>query len=235
MTSIVGSKAVRLTSYSGGANATLTVPAGALPYGTKVGLFAVKNSGPLLGKFKAGDSYLVSFAVAWKAPNGGSPAASAPLSLEITDPSIHAGDIIYALSSSGLKAVGVATVNGKVTVSFENDPDFLVANVPELSSVGAKGVVTASAVKVKIGCTAGIRCVGYGTVTAKAGKGKAARSVKVAQGHFTIPAGRTKTVSLTKTGEAGRVLVSHPKKHVEASLSISLAGGRKTSHKLELP
>jgi hypothetical protein len=233
VTTTVGAKGASLTISAGNASAAVTVPPRALPAGTSVGVFAVKNPRGLLGKFPAGRSYLISFAVAWKAPNGTSPMAKSPIRMTITDPSIQAGDIIYVLTASGIKVAGVATTNGKVTVSFEVDPDFLIANVPQLSSVAAKGVVTPSAIGVKVGCGPSIRCVGAGTLTAVQGKGKAARNVAVAQGSFTVPAGKTVTVSFDKTAHAGSVLSIHSS--IVGELTITVSGGKKATYRVVLP
>jgi hypothetical protein len=159
--------------------------------------------------------------------------AKSPIRMTITDPSIQAGDIIYVLTASGIKVAGVATTNGKVTVSFEVDPDFLIANVPQLSSVAAKGVVTPSAIGVKVGCGPSIRCVGAGTLTAVQGKGKAARNVAVAQGSFTVPAGKTVTVSFDKTAHAGSVLSIHSS--IVGELTITVSGGKKATYRVVLP
>ena len=77
--------------------------------------------------------------MAWLAPNGISPTAKSPITLTITDPSIQAGDIIYSLTVNGIKTAGIATANGKVAITFENDPHYLVANVPQLSSGSEEG------------------------------------------------------------------------------------------------
>lgn len=153
--------------------------------------------------------------------------------MTITDPSVQAGDIIYVLTSGGIKAAGVATADGKVTVSFEVDPDLLIANVPQLSSVAAKGVVTPSAIGVKVGCGPSIRCVGTGALTAVQGKGKAARSAAVAQGSFTVPAGETLTVSFDKTAHAGSVLSTHSS--IVGELTITVSGGKKATYRVVLP
>jgi hypothetical protein len=46
--------------------------------------------------------------------------------MAISDPTIVAGDTIYEVTSSGLVAVGTATTNGSVTISFSSDPTFVV-------------------------------------------------------------------------------------------------------------
>jgi hypothetical protein len=67
--------------------------------------------------------------------------------LTITNASIVAGDTVYEVTATGLKAVGVATVNGSVTISMSSDPTFLVAApmTPQaaLHVVSARGVAGA--------------------------------------------------------------------------------------------
>ena len=86
------------------ASGAVTVPAGAFPAGTTVSIFPVKDRAALVSKMPPGQSYLISFAVSWVAPNGTSPAANPPVTLTITDPEIKVGDAIYALTSKGLQS-----------------------------------------------------------------------------------------------------------------------------------
>jgi hypothetical protein len=92
-----------VSGTSGGASATITVPAGALPVGTTVSVYPVTNTAPLVAEIPAGSSYLFSFAVSWETPDGSAPGATAPIEMTITDPSIMAGDTIYELTSAGLE------------------------------------------------------------------------------------------------------------------------------------
>jgi hypothetical protein len=70
--------------------------------------------------------------------------------LTITDPSIKAGDTIYELTTAGLEAVGTATADGTATISFSNDPTFVVTAALEsqlkLSITTLKGRVGAALV-----------------------------------------------------------------------------------------
>ena len=68
-------------------------------------------------------------------------------------------------------------------------------------------------------CSPSIRCVGAGSLTAVVGKGKAAHKVIVAQGRFTIPAGKSETVSFGETAHAGSVLGTHPSKAIVGELT----------------
>jgi hypothetical protein len=105
------------------------VPAGALPAGTVVSVYPVVDKTALAAKVMAGQSYVASFAVTWQAPNGTTPAATSPITMTITDPSITAGETIYLLTSGGLVAAGSATANGTATITFTSDPVFVVASL----------------------------------------------------------------------------------------------------------
>jgi hypothetical protein len=78
-------------------------------------------------------TYLLSIAVTWETPDGTSPDSRIPITAVIDDPTIKVGDVIYELTSSGVVAVGTATQDGSVTVSFSVDPILLIAQ-PNLAS-----------------------------------------------------------------------------------------------------
>ena len=118
--------AVSVSQTSGAASATLTIPAGALPANTTVSVYPVTESSSVTSQVPAGQSYVAAIAITWEAPDGTSPAATAPITLKISDPSIKAGDTIYMLTSSGPKAVGTASADGSATVTFTSDPVFIV-------------------------------------------------------------------------------------------------------------
>jgi len=115
---VSGTTSSTVLETSGGASETVTVPAGALPSGTTVSVYPVTNTAPLVAAVPTGSSYVLSFAVTWASPDGTSPVATAPITMTINDPSIVAGDTIYELTSAGLVAVGTATTNGTVTITF---------------------------------------------------------------------------------------------------------------------
>jgi hypothetical protein len=116
-------------SAGAGVDATVTIPAGALPAGTVVSVYPVDDRAALSRLLEAGQAYVVAFGISWRAPNGTSPTASAPITMVVHDPSITAGDTIYELTTSGLADIGSATDNGAVTIAFTSDPVFVVARV----------------------------------------------------------------------------------------------------------
>ncbi|MGA3362467.1 MAG: hypothetical protein ABSD82_10605, partial [Solirubrobacteraceae bacterium] len=118
-----------LSSSAGPGTAVVSVPAGALPTGTVISVYPLVDAAPLAAAVPAGQSYVVSFAISWLAPGGTSPAATSPITLTVSDPSITAGETIYDLTSSGLVDVGFATENGVATITLTRDPVFVVASL----------------------------------------------------------------------------------------------------------
>ena len=188
--------ATTVSETSGGASETITVPQCALPSGTTVSAYQVINTVPLVAQVPAGSSYVLSFAVTWEAPNGTSPTATAPITMTITDPNIKAGDIIYELTSTGLAAVGTATANGTVTITFSSDPIFLVSHTTPVAQASLR-ITTLSG-------TLGTAL----TLVTSGGSGSGAVSFTVANG--TATGCRITGSSLTATG-AGKCLVTAKK------------------------
>jgi hypothetical protein len=218
---VVGADGARLQDSAEGATVTVQVPAGALPPGTEVGIASAANSSALRDRVRTGQAYLISFSVAWVAPGGSSPTASAPLALTIVDPAVKAGDIIYMLHGDGLKAVGTAAKQGRATVSFSSDPDFVVTRVPVLTAVGHAAPLGHGTVGVKLTCGPAIACSGRATVSL----GQGAHRLTLASGHFSVAASRTKTVLLPKT-PAGSKLGNAGARGRTAKVTAQLTGGK---------
>ena len=153
------------------------------PSGTTFAVAPVVDRARLVKAVPAGQSYIASFAVFWLVPNGTSPAASAPLTMTIVDPSIRAGDSIFLLTPHGLEAVGGATPAGVVTVKFTTDPAFVVAAVPKVAHLAATVLAKTNAVQVTIGCAPGVACTGSAQLSAKNGR------LVLANGTVNVPPG----------------------------------------------
>lgn len=225
-----------LSDRAGGASAEVSVPAGALPTGTTVSIAAVKNAAALMSEVPAGQSYITSFAVSWATADGTSPQASQPITMTFTDPAIKAGDTIYALTSTGIRAVGTATTNGQATVTFTSDPAFVVAAVPRLATVGGQGALKGDRVQVALTCAAGTRCSGTASISVAAGKAGAKRSVVLAAGHFALGGGRPGSLSLPVSA-AGRQLLRSGAGNgtgLAGNLTITLLGGKQSEHRVSV-
>ena len=233
---VVARTITHLVYHLRSASGALSVPSGALPPGTTASIFPVKDPAALVRKVPAGQSYLISFAVSWVAPNGTSPTAKPPLTMTITDSSIRVGDAIFALTSTGLKMAGVATKNGVVTISFTNGADFVTTNVPQLKGVSSAATLKGANVEVKIGCASTVKCTGTGVLDAQSkGTGNSLHTVQVAHGNFVLGAGLTATISFATTS-TGRQFVTATHGHtVGAHLSVSLVGGKSSSYRVSLP
>jgi hypothetical protein len=172
------------------------VPQCALPSGTTVSAYPVINTAPLVAQVPAGSSYVLSFAVTWEAPNGTSPTATAPITMTITDLSIVAGDTIYELTSTGLVAVGTATANGTVTITFSSDPTFLVSHTTPVAQAPLRITTLSGTVGTAL------------TLVTSGGSGSGAVSFTVT--NATATGCRITGSSLTATG-AGKCLVTAKK------------------------
>jgi Putative Ig domain len=215
------------------ASGAVTVPAGALPAGTTVSIFPVKDPAALVSKMPSGQSYLISFAVSWVAPDGTSPTAKPAVSLTITDPAIKVGDAIYALTSKGLKAVGVATKDGVATVSFANDPDLVVANVPQFGTAPSLAAVKSGSVEVKLACSVASKCTGTGALSTL-DKGSS-HALVLAKGTFALGAGQTMTVSFAATPGGRQFLAANRHRPFTGSLAVSLTGGKSEIYRVTAP
>jgi hypothetical protein len=217
-----------LTYKARAGTATVSVPKGALPDGTILEVAPLRFPAAIKHKLPAGQSYLISFAVSWKAPDGTSPKAHKAITLTIVDTRMKAGDTIYLMTPSGLKAVGIAHANGKVTVTFTSDQDLVVANTPRLVGVAPQGTLRGKAVLVNLRCGPAAQCHGVGALVAIGAHG-----ALLAQAGFVIPAGRAKTISLTETAAGHKLLPS--KDRASARLTLKLVGGGKTIKVITLP
>jgi hypothetical protein len=208
--------ATTLRQSSGGATGTVTVPAGALPAGTTVSVYPITNTSTFTADVPAGQSYVLSFAVSWETPSNTSPTANTPITMTITDPSIKAGDTIYELTSTGLVAVGTATVEGLATVTFSSDPVFVVAEAT-LASQAALTLTTLQGTVGKPLALATSGGSGTGEVTFTVTNGSATGCVVSGSSLNSTTAG-TCVVTATKTADSTYLVVSA----LASTVSLSL-------------
>ena len=143
-----------------GVSEALWIPAGAFPLGTTVSVYPVSSPTTFASSLLSGQSYLASFTVSWQEPNGSHADTTVPVVFTITDPSIVAGDVVDEVTAGGVRAVGVATVDGVVTISFTNDPTFILARTPHLRPIGTARRVGPNRIDLSLSCSAGVRCRG---------------------------------------------------------------------------
>jgi len=229
----VSTQGAVLSDSCGSAHVTVSVPSGAVPAGSVLSIAPATNSASLKAEIPDGQAYVVSFAVAWAAPDGTSPRATIPLNLDITDPAIRPGDVIYVVAPNGLRSAGIANSPGRLVVEFTTDPDFVLALVPRLISVSRSGSLVRNGVHVALSCGAGVSCTGSASLSIEVTSNGVRHGIVVARGEFSIGAGRTKTALLKATAQGARLLSHHEKRTTE--LTVKLTGGGQSVHGLCLP
>ena len=254
---VVTSTATKVTLTSGSTSAAVNVPAGALPVGTALDIYPITNSSSLASSIPSGQSYLVSFAVAWKSPSGTVPAATSPITMTITDPAIVAGDSIYELTSTGVTKVGTASVNGSVTVTFTTDPTFVVAKststtptttttttvvaTPLLSItsgtlVDKAGVVALGLHCAKATCAGVAELVKVTTTRVKHGTKVTTKTLTavLASSHYRTSASTSISVPMRVTS-AGRLALAHAvTRPVAATVRVTVGGGTSRSKSVQV-
>ena len=126
-----GSTDTTLTLGSEGTNASVTVPAGALPEGTTLSVYPVLSSAGLADTFPSGHKFVVSMIVTWRAPDGSVPLAGVPVTMTISNPAIKKGDKVYQYFDGVLTFMGKAKTAGTITFTFIEDPVFTVSSPSE--------------------------------------------------------------------------------------------------------
>ncbi|CAB4607908.1 unannotated protein [freshwater metagenome] len=122
-----GSTDTTLTLGADGTNASILVPAGALPAGTTLSVYPVLVSAGLANTFPSGDNFVVSLIVTWRAPDGSVPIAGVPVTMTISNAAIKAGDEVYQYFDGVLTLMGTATQDGTISFTFTEDPVFTVS------------------------------------------------------------------------------------------------------------
>ncbi len=115
-----------------GTGAKLDIPEDALPAGTKVSVSFVEDLTRPASLIEGNNAYFTSVVVHWLSDTGANatvPDATAgkPLSLRLTNPAIVAGAKVFKIVNGAVTEVATATVDGQVTITFTQDPEFVVA------------------------------------------------------------------------------------------------------------
>jgi uncharacterized repeat protein (TIGR02543 family) len=115
-----------------GTAAELSIPANALPAGTKVNVSFVEDLSRPASLIDGNNAYFTSVAVHWLSGTGASATvpdavSGSPLSLKLTNPAIVAGAKVFKIVNGAVTEVATATRDGEVTITFTQDPEFVVA------------------------------------------------------------------------------------------------------------
>jgi uncharacterized repeat protein (TIGR02543 family) len=115
-----------------GTAAELSIPANALPAGTKVKVSFVEDLSRPASLIDGNNAYFTSVAVHWLSGTGASATvpdavSGSPLSLKLTNPAIVAGAKVFKIVNGAVTEVATATLDGQVTITFTQDPEFVVA------------------------------------------------------------------------------------------------------------
>jgi len=218
----------------GGVSDLVAVPPGALPAGTIISIYPVTNATTLTRSLHTGLVYITAFAVAWKAPNGGTPTATKPIMMTVQDHRILAGDTVYQTTTKGLKAVGTAKADGLVAIKFTADPGFVIASVPRLSFTAKHGTGVRNSIKVALRCSEAAACHGTATITVahtvKRGTRTMVSRLTIAKTGFALARGRTASIGVRLTAQGKRVLSGRKaRQEIHASVTTTLTGGTKRS------
>ena len=222
------------SATSGGASATVSVLADALPPGTVISIYPVTDSMALSAFVPVNQRYIVAFAISWTAPLGNSPSASAPITMTINDAKIVSGDVLYKVTAGGLDKMGTATRSGVATISFVSDPIFLVSTAPSASIHLTRSRFALSGHNVPVAFSCTISCRGRATLTftmtVKRIKNHKTITMKesamLAQSAYSIKAAnRAQTIKLWLTS-LGLNAFAHASTHsVRVTLKIAVRGG----------
>jgi len=124
-----------ITNSYGNTTTSIKVPGGALPSTFQVKVYTIEDDSFASQALGAG-TYIISQVVAWADTATGSvgniqdTAAGKPIEMTITSPSITVGSKVYALLGNSSRVLGTATENGRVTVTFSEDPVIIVEAGP---------------------------------------------------------------------------------------------------------
>lgn len=211
-----------------GTGATLTVPAGALPNGTEVKVSFVEDLTRPASLIENNNAYFTSVVVHWITGTGNSAtvptaAANKPLVLRLENPAIVAGAKVFSILAGQVTEVATATVDGEVTLTFYDDPEFVVAAtrpgsptaVTATNNQNAQSLVSWNA---PLG-NGGSAVTGY-TVTASPG-GATCSTTGTSCQVTGLTNGTSYTFTVTATNAIGTSIASAPSSAITPRLAVN--------------
>ena len=199
----------------------VAVPANALPAGTTINFDLVGNSSRATGLLP-GINYVVSIAISWLTGDETVPdtVPGKPILVTITNSSIKAGAVAYAIVNNVSTLLGTATQDGLITVELTSDPEVVVGatkptaplNVVATSNGAQRSVISWSAPS----STGGSVITSY-TVTASSGAGTCTTTTTTCT-ISNLANGTTYSFTVTATNSVGTSDSSAPASATTASL-----------------
>ena len=200
---------------------SVSVPANALPAGTTINFDLVGNSSRATGLLP-GINYVVSIAISWLTGDETVPdtASGKPILVTITNSSIKAGAVAYAIVNNVSTLLGTATQDGRITVELTSDPEVVIGatkptaplNVVATSNGAQQSVISWSAPS----STGGSVITSY-TVTASSGAGTCTTTTTTCT-ISSLTNGTTYSFTVTATNSVGISDSSAPATATTASL-----------------
>ena len=158
-----------------GTDATVQIPAGALPNGTIVTVRYFKETSRQSDLIPGDNNYFFALLVSWLSGTGDSAevpntAAGKPITVTLNNPNIKAGAMVYQVIGERVTELGRATVDGSVTVELTQDPEIVVAATKPSAPTVVTGTAgdTRATISWTPGSSGGSLITGY-TVTASPG------------------------------------------------------------------
>ena len=113
-------------------SAQVVVPAGALPDDTKVSVRFFRDTQTAGSLIPGNNDYIVSLLVSWLTGTGDAATVpdtdpNKPIEVTLTSPAIKAGQRIFQLIGDQVTDLGVAQIDGEITVYITEDPALVVA------------------------------------------------------------------------------------------------------------
>lgn len=127
---VVHAGAQSFTFSDATANATVTLPPGALPPGTHLSLYRANSAQWSTRAASANQRFVDGYAVGWGNSTATSENASSPITLKVSDSHVASTDTLHRAISTGIGSrTGTALPHGW-SVSFTDDPGFVLLHKP---------------------------------------------------------------------------------------------------------
>ncbi|WDL96104.1 hypothetical protein [Alicyclobacillus sp. ALC3] len=143
-----------ITGNSPMGTATVEVPGGAFTSPEQISLTS-GNQSAIAADVPSGDTLLTAFGV-----NFAGALPKKPITLTITNTAIPSTAEVFKVTASGLTKMNARVSAGKVTISFQNDPDFVVVKTTAGNVPGATSPVTGVPIALDFGAGFGIALLG---------------------------------------------------------------------------